>query len=406
MAKNPVIIDELLERKAQPVIRDPAQAPTHDLREELFELEAKGELIVHRVPEPYKEVTTKFGRIKKIPIEKTWHHKSCGQCGHIPGYTASIFWLHRQLGLDYIDPTDQTSCTGWNYYASATSNAVAQLAVMSRNFAAAYETGYFPLIHCGTSFGHYKEAREELIHHKEYRDDVRRILDKLGKPLVVPEEIVHYSEWIHVMRDEFAERQVIDMSDITACVHTACHYHKIVVEDAIYDPDIYGGQRTATVTGLLQTLGMDVGDYSTWFDCCGFGFRHILVQRDFSRSFAVQRKIEVMIEEVNPDIVVAHDTGCVTTLDKSQFIGRVHNRKVGVPVLSDAQIAAMAMGAHPFRVLQLHWHSTDWRPFVEKLGIDWEYYWAEYEKDLDAIRSGESEGLTWEDADEPIKVKA
>lgn len=406
MAKNPVIIEELLERKAQPVVRDPAQAPNHDLREELFELEAKGELIVHRVPEPYKEVTTKFGRIKKIPIEKTWHHKSCGQCGHIPGYTASIFWLHRQLELDYIDPTDQTSCTGWNYYASATSNAVAQLAVMSRNFAAAYETGYFPLIHCGTSYGHYKEARQELIHHKEYRDDVRRILDKLGKPLVVPEEIVHYSEWIHVMAPEIAERQVFDMEHITACVHTACHYHKIVAEDAIYDPEIYGGQRTATVTGLLEELGMEVGDYSTWFDCCGFGFRHVLVQRDFTRSFAVQRKIEVMIEEVDPDIVVAHDTGCVTTLDKSQFTGRVHNKKVGVPVLSDAQIAALAMGAHPFRVLQLHWHSTDWRPFIEKMGIDWEHYWAEYEADLDAIRSGESEGLTWEDADAPIKVKA
>lgn len=277
---------------------------------------------------------------------------------------------------------------------------------MSRNFAAAYETGYFPLIHCGTSYGHYKEARQELIHHKEYRDDVRRILDKLGKPLVVPEEIVHYSEWIHVMAPEIAERQVFDMEHITACVHTACHYHKIVAEDAIYDPEIYGGQRTATVTGLLEELGMEVGDYSTWFDCCGFGFRHVLVQRDFTRSFAVQRKIEVMIEEVDPDIVVAHDTGCVTTLDKSQFTGRVHNKKVGVPVLSDAQIAALAMGAHPFRVLQLHWHSTDWRPFIEKMGIDWEHYWAEYEADLDAIRSGESEGLTWEDADAPIKVKA
>ena len=32
-----------------------------------------------------------------------------------------------------------------------------------RNFAAAYETGYFPLIHCGTSYGHYKEVREELL---------------------------------------------------------------------------------------------------------------------------------------------------------------------------------------------------------------------------------------------------
>lgn len=401
-----IYVDRIMEKKSQPVARDPAEAPTHDLREELFELEAKGELIVQRVPEPYVEVTTRFGRKKKIPIEHTWHHKSCGQCGHIPGYSTAVFWLHRQFGLDFVDPTDQTSCTGWNYYASATSNPAAQLAVMSRNFAAAYETGYYPLIHCGTSYGHYKEAREELIHHAEYRAEVRRILAKLGKPLVVPEEIVHYSEWVHVMRHPIAERQVIDMSSLTACVHPACHYYKIVAEDAIYDPEIYGGQRTATVTALLEVLGMKVADYSTWFDCCGFGFRHILVQRDFTRSFAVLRKIEVMKNEADPDLTVTHDTGCVTTLDKSQFAAKAHQRKVGVPVLSDAQVAALAMGAHPFRVLQLHWHSTDWRPMMKKLGIDWEYYWHEFEADLEAIRRGEKPGLTWEDADAPITVSA
>ena len=403
---NFVPVEEILAKKSQPVRRDPTTAPTHDLREALFELEAKGELIVQRVPEPYIEVTTKFGRTKKIPVEHTWHHKSCGQCGHIPGYSTSVFWLHRQFGLDYVDPTDQTSCTGWNYYASATSNAAAQLAVMCRNFAAAYETGYYPLIHCGTSYGHYKEAREELIHHKALRDEVRRILDKLGKPLVVPEEIVHYSEWVHAMRHRIAERQIVDLSSLTACVHPACHYYKIVAEDAIYDPDIYGGQRTATVTGLLETLGIHVADYSTWFDCCGFGFRHVLVQRDFTRSFAVLRKIEVMKNEVDPDLVVTHDTGCVTTLDKSQFAAKAHQRQVGVPVLSDAQVAALAMGAHPFRVLQLHWHSTDWRPMLEKLGIDWQRYWEEFEADLDAIRRGEKAGLTWEDADTPIAVAA
>ncbi|MDZ7378193.1 MAG: heterodisulfide reductase-related iron-sulfur binding cluster [candidate division KSB1 bacterium] len=406
MKTTTIDLDQIKVRKAQIFPRGPNAAAAHDLREELFELEAKGEIIVQRVPEPYVEVQTKFGRTKKIPIQHTWHHKSCGQCGHIPGYSTSIFWLHRQLGLDYLDPTDQTSCTGWNYYASATSNAVAQAAVMIRNFAAAYETGYFPLIHCGTSFGHYKECREQLVKHQDLRDGVRRVLDKLGKPLVIPEEIVHYSEWVHAMRHEFAKRQVFDLSDITACVHPACHYHKIVPEDAIYDWEVFGGQRTATVTGLIQALGAKAADYSTWFDCCGFGFRHVLVQRDFTRSFAVQRKIEVMIMEANPDVVITHDTGCVTTLDKSQFSGKVHNFKVGVPVLSDAQLAALAMGAHPFRVLQLHWHSSDWRPLLQKLGIEWEYYWEEFQQDLAKIRGGEKAGLTWEDADTPIRRPA
>ncbi len=164
-------------------------------------------------------MATKYGREKRIQKAHLWHHKSCGQCGHIPGYSTSIFWVMRKLGYDYHDPHDQTSCTAWNYYASATSNTAAQAAVAVRNFAAAYETGYFPLIHCGTSYGHYKEVREQLIRHPELRGQVRDIMAKLGKPLVLPEEIVHYSEWMHALRHEIAAKQVRDVSEIVVTVH-------------------------------------------------------------------------------------------------------------------------------------------------------------------------------------------
>ncbi|MDR7590636.1 MAG: heterodisulfide reductase-related iron-sulfur binding cluster [Armatimonadota bacterium] len=385
--------------------QDPDLPVPEDVRERVLELEAEGEWVVQRVPEPYAEVPTKYGRTKKVPLAHTWHHKSCGQCGHIPGYSTAIFWLHRKLGLEYDDPRDQTSCTGWNYYASATSNAAAQAAVAARNFAAAYESGYFPLIHCGTSYGHYKEVREELVKHGELRRQVRDILGKLGRPFVMPEEIVHYSEWVYAVRHEIAARRVHDCSEVVVTVHPACHYYKLVQGDAVYDPDIYGGQRTAVVTAVAQALGAQVRDYSTWFDCCGFGFRHILVQRDFTRSFAVGRKIEVMVEEAKPDVVLTHDTGCVTTLDKSQFAAQVHNRKVGVPVMSEAQFAALAMGAHPYRVCQLHWHAADYRPLLEKMGIDWREKWREFEDDLERIRRGEKEYLTWEDVDAEVPVR-
>ncbi|HUZ00332.1 MAG TPA: heterodisulfide reductase-related iron-sulfur binding cluster [Thermomicrobiaceae bacterium] len=390
---------DAVRRPARTFTRNPDEAPTEDLRDAVFELEKEGEWIVQRVPEPYIELITKYGRTKKIPVERTWHHKSCGQCGHIPGYSTSIFWLNRALSLEYDDPRDQTSCTAWNYYASATSNAPAQAAVAMRNFAAAHETGFYPLIHCGTSYGHYKEVREQMVHLPELRAQVRDVLAKLGKQLVVPEEVVHYSEWVYAMRNEFAARKVLDLSNITVTVHPACHYYKLVAEDAIYDPDIYGGQRTAVVTGVVEALGATVADYSTWFDCCGFGFRHILVQRDFTRSFATLRKIETMRNEANPDVVLTHDTGCVTTLDQSQFVGRAKGHNVGVPVMSEAQFVALAMGAHPYRVCQLHWHATDYRPLLEKMGIDWEARWHEFEKDLERIQRGEIQFLTWEMAD-------
>lgn len=375
------------------------QMPTEYFKDQLFDLEAKGELIIHRVPDDHVEVETKFGRKKKIPLQNTWHHKSCGQCGHIPGYSTSIYWLHRKLGLDYFDPRDQTSCTAWNYYASSASNSVAQASIALRNFAQAYQDGYFPLIHCGTSYGHYKETREQLIHHPEIRDQARKVMDRLKMPMVFPEEVVHYSEWVHVVRDRIRDGMIYDFSGITTTVHPACHYHKLVVEDAIYDRDLYDGQRTAIVSALVKTMGAKVGDYSTFHDCCGFGFRHILVSRDFSRSFATIRKIERMKEEVNPDVTLTHDTGCVTTLDKSQFAAKAHGRKVGIPVMSESQFAALAMGAHPYKVCQLHWHGVDMKPLLEKMGIDHKKAWAEFEVQTDRIKAGEIDYMTWEDAE-------
>lgn len=106
-----------------------------------------------------------------------------------------------------------------------------------------------------------------------------------------------------------------------------------------------------------------------------------------------------MMEEVNPDITITHDTGCVTTLDQSQFAGKAHGKKVGLPVLSDSQIAALAMGAHPYKVLQLHWHNTDNTRFLEKIGIDHEKMWAEFQVEAEKIKRGEMPYLTWEDAE-------
>ncbi|MHB8657602.1 MAG: heterodisulfide reductase-related iron-sulfur binding cluster [Solirubrobacteraceae bacterium] len=376
------------------------QSIPEDFHERMFELEDKGELVVQRINSEYIEVPVKYGRSKKVPIGNTWHHKSCGQCGHIPGYSTAIFWVNRKLGIEYEDPRDQTSCTAWNYYASATSNAAAQASVAMRNFAAAYETGNFPIIHCGTSFGHYKEVRHEILAHDKLRDEVRRVMDALGKPLVLPEEMIHYSEWFHAMRHEIAKHQVLDFSKISVTVHPACHYYKLVEGDAIYDPEVYGGQRTAVVTGLVQALGAEVRDYSTWFDCCGFGFRHILVQRDFTRSFATQRKIKRMKEEADPDVTLTHDTGCVTTLDKSQFAAKAQDPDFAtIPVLSEAQFAALAMGAHPYLVCQLHWHAADYRPLLEKMGIDWERAWAQFEEATARLERGEQDYLGWEDVD-------
>ncbi len=379
-----------------------------DVRDALWELERDGEIVVQRVEEQHEAISVKtlYGWEKRIPTQQLWHHKSCGQCGNIPGYPASLLWLMNELGVRYLDETDQTSCTAWNYHGSGIGNIESLAAVFLRNFHQAYVSAqaegkpagyYYPLVHCGTSFGNYKEVREFLVHSAELRQRVKKILGKLGRlvdgKLLIPEEIVHYSEWLHVMRDRVAERQVIDASAVRATIHPACHVYKMIPQDAIYDDSILDGNRVAVSTGIMQALGTQVIDYSTWYDCCGFGFRHIISEREFTRSFAIDRKIRVAVEEARADVMIGHDTGCITTLDKNQWIGKAVGKDYSLPVLADVQFAALVCGAHPFKIVQSHWHASAVESLMEKLGIDWERAKSEFEAYLEDIKGGQGDNL-------------
>lgn len=383
-----------------------------DIRDVMWQLEKEGEIKVHRVTEQHKPrmAKTLYGWDKKIPTNQLWHHKSCGQCGNIPGYPTSLLWMMNEMELEYLDETDQTSCTAWNYHGSGIGNIESLAAVFLRNFHQAYvsakaeglpEGYYYPLVHCGTSFGNYKEVREYLLLSAELRDKVKKILGKLDRlvdgKLLIPEEVVHYSEWVHVMRQDIADRQVIDCSGIRATIHPACHVYKMVPQDVIYDDDVLDGNRVAVSTGIMQSLGAQVIDYSTWYDCCGFGFRHIISEREFTRSYAIDRKIKIAINEAKSDVMIGHDTGCITTLDKNQWIAKADEANAGknyeLPVISDIQFAALACGADPFKIVQSHWHASPFENLFEKMGIDWEAGKAKFEEYLKQVEAGNPDNL-------------
>lgn len=380
-----------------------------DVRDAMWQLEKDGEIVVHRMRPEYKpvEVKTLYGWTKKVPTNRLWHHKSCGQCGNIPGYPTSLLWLMNKMGVEYLDETDQTSCTAWNYHGSGIGNVESLAAVFLRNFHQAYVAGraqgfedghYYPLVHCGTSFGNYKEIRGYLIQSAELRQRVKKILEKLGRlvdgKLLIPEEVVHYSEWLHVMRSQIRGHREIDPGNIRATIHPACHVYKMVPQDAIYDDNILEGNRVAVSTGIVQEMGAQVIDYSTWYDCCGFGFRHIISEREFTRSFAIDRKIRVAVEEARADVMIGHDTGCITTLDKNQWISKAGEKGgVELPVMADCQFAALLCGAHPYKIVQLHWHASAVETLLEKLGIDWRAKKAEFEAYLKQVEAGNQENL-------------
>ena len=181
---------------------------------------------------------------------------------------------------------------------------------------------------------------------------------------------------------------MIDASGVRATIHPACHVYKMIPEDVIYDDDVLDGNRVAVSTGVIETLGANVIDYKTWYDCCGFGFRHIISEREFTRSFAIDRKIKIAVEEAKSDVMIGHDTGCITTLDKNQWIGKAAGKGYELPVMADCQFAALVCGADPYRIVQTHWHASPIETLLEKLGIDWQLKKREFEAYVETISKG------------------
>jgi len=378
-------VEQKIDRRSMLTSKDRVQ----DVRDAMWELEKDGQIVVHRITDAHKPrmAKTLYGWDKKIPTNQLWHHKSCGQCGNIPGYPVSLLWLQNKLGISYLDETDQTSCTAWNYHGSGIGNIESLAAVFLRNFHQAYVSAkalgldpghFYPLVHCGTSFGNYKEVRQYLLLSSKLRESVTKILGKLGRlvdgKLLIPEEVVHYSEWLHVMRRDVQNHQVLDCSNIRATIHPACHVYKMVPQDVIYDDEVLDGNRVAVSTGIVQALGANVIDYKTWYDCCGFGFRHII-------SEAVQ--------EAKSDVMIGHDTGCITTLDKNQWISKAKGGAgYELPVMADCQFAALVCGADPYRIVQTHWHASPIEQLLEKLGVDWRAKKADFEAYVEGIKQG------------------
>ena len=173
--------------------------------------------------------------------------------------------------------------------------------------------------------------RGYLLHSAKLRERVRKILGKLGRlvdgKLLIPEEVVHYSEWVHVMRGEIAKRQVIDCSHIRATIHPACHVYKMVPEDVIYDDDVLDGNRVAVSTGIMQ-IARHAGH--RLLDLVRLLRLRLPPHHLRARVHALVRDRPQdprgAVDEAHADVMIGHDTGCITTLDKNQWISKADGK--------------------------------------------------------------------------------
>ncbi|MBN2350508.1 MAG: heterodisulfide reductase subunit B, partial [Bacteroidales bacterium] len=153
--------------------------------------------------------------------------------------------------------------------------------------------------------------------------------------------------------------------------HIGCHYAKIFPEKGVG-----GAEFPDVLAGMIKAWGGEVVDYPERRHCCGFGFRHYLVQANRGYSVANTKKKLESMEPYKPDAIICNCPGCTMFIDKWQYTiaeidGKTYGNGQGIPVLTYEELAGLILGYNPWD-LGLQMHQVDCESFLQKIGIDYD----------------------------------
>jgi heterodisulfide reductase subunit B len=317
---------------------------------------------------------------KEVPDDKYFFVRSCIRQTFFPGAETSLLKLLREeLKLDIFEDSRHTTCTGIGYHSDVVPLETT-MTVVARQLALMTEAGYSNLlVSCVTSFGIYLEMVEVWHHHPEMLERTREALWKATRrEFEIPEFIVHTSDLVYHFREEFASRAPYRLVNkesgkpLRVVDHVGCHYAKIFP-----DRGFGGAEFPSVLSGLVETFGGENVDYPERRHCCGFGFRHYLLQENRGYSVSNSRVKFESMEPYAPDLIVTNCPGCNMFLDRWQYTlaemsGRTYDADGrGIPVLSHEELTALMMGYDPWK-LGLQMHQVQLEPLLDKIGVVYE----------------------------------
>ena len=316
---------------------------------------------------------------KSVPNDNYFYVRSCIRQTFFPGAeTALLRILREYLGKDVFEDKRHTTCTGIGYHSDIVPLETI-MTVVARQLALMTEAGYKNLlVSCVTSFGIYLEILDMWKHFPEKLAETREALWRSTKrEFDIPESVVHASDVLYYFREQIfskAQYKLINTltgNSLNGVEHVGCHYAKIFPQKGFG-----GAEFPCVLSGLIEDWGGNVIDYPERRHCCGFGFRHYLLQpnRGYSISSA-KIKFESMAP-YNPDFILANCPGCAMFLDRWQYTlsemsGATYggNGK-GIPVFTHEELAGLILGMEPWR-LGLQMHQVSVEPMLDKMGISY-----------------------------------
>lgn len=308
--------------------------------------------------------------MKNIPDKNILLFKSCMVNVEYPGVESSTKYIFDKLGVEYTIDPKQSCCTGLGFYYDLFDQ-VSTSALAARNIALARKSGHENIVTlCSTCYAILKKSINLLNSNEKAREEINGILERAGLSdmkynagdLSSENNIFHMVEVLYSKVDEIAPLIRKDFSNIRIASHHACHYCKVYPDHAIT-----GSRNPMILDEMAEAFGAEVVD---WYDfkkaTCGAGFSQRFANRDLSVSATADKLLAL---EGEADLLLHMCPNCQMQLDRYQpVVEKEIGRKLNLVHLSVAQMAALGMGADPYKVLGIQTHSVPVEGLLEKIG--------------------------------------
>jgi heterodisulfide reductase subunit B len=266
-----------------------------------------------------------------------------------PDLEYALRYIYPKLGVELVDLEGASCCPTWGTMPSV--DLAGWCAVSARNMCIAEEKGVDILTVCGSCYGSLSETRHKMLHNPEIRDEVNRMLGKIGREWKGTSQVRH-GVWVlykDIGLDKIKESIKYRLDGLTIAVQPGCHF---LWPSEVYVDKEKNPFRPRVLIELCEAIGAEAPDFSTITDCCGTGG---LRSTNLEKSLKLfERKIKSIKEEIDPDLVVTSCSSCLLQYDGSVKILKEKGRiNFEIPTLHFVQLLAICLGANPDQVAGL-----------------------------------------------------
>jgi heterodisulfide reductase subunit B len=317
---------------------------------------------------------------KEIAEDNYFYVRSCVRQNFFPGAETTFLRIMREaLSKDVFETPHHTSCSGIGYHSDVVP-VDTTMTIVARQFALMTEYGYKNLVpSCITSFGIYTEILDTWHEFPEVETRIREFLWKAThREFEKPENLAHASDVVYKFRQNIAalsKYKLVNKENgkpLKVVEHIGCHYAKMFPSKGVG-----GAEYPHVLVGMVEDWGGEVVDYPERRHCCGFGFRHYLVQSNRAFSMSNSRKKFESMESYEPDMIITNCPGCPMFLDRWQYVisemeGKTYGKDGhGIPVFTFEEVAGLLLGYDPWEIgLQVHQVAVE--PLLDKIGIQYD----------------------------------